>query len=116
MIDAMIGRRLGPCFLIAALFMVASLMACGARSSIGTAGNASNDAAMDTVWPVKDVAIPDRRPSDRFNWPDAPTDFFVWPEVYAGTPFGCRSDADCFGERCCRTPWGVNLCNATCWP
>jgi hypothetical protein len=28
--------------------------------------------------------------------------------------FGCQSDADCFGQLCCPTPWGVKLCAPAC--
>ncbi len=52
-------------------------------------------------------------------------DVYVWPDTqetkdsmqgsdYAGTAFGCRVDADCFGQKCCATPWGVKLCAAKC--
>jgi len=37
------------------------------------------------------------------------------PEAgYSASPFGCQSDADCFGQRCCTTPWGVKLCAPAC--
>lgn len=33
---------------------------------------------------------------------------------YSGNTFGCQSDNDCFGQRCCATPWGVKLCRSDC--
>jgi hypothetical protein len=33
---------------------------------------------------------------------------------YGGSPFGCVRDSDCFGLRCCATPWGVKLCQEVC--
>jgi hypothetical protein len=49
-------------------------------------------------------------------WPDVgQPDGPIWPDTYAsGAPFGCASDADCFGQQCCPTPWGVKLCAPTC--
>jgi hypothetical protein len=41
-------------------------------------------------------------------------DSYQWPDVYTGSPFGCQSDTDCFGLRCCPTPWGVKLCAEVC--
>ncbi len=40
-----------------------------------------------------------------------------WPppaDGYVGAPFGCVADRDCFGQRCCPTPWGVKLCAPVC--
>jgi hypothetical protein len=58
---------------------------------------------------------------DQFSWPDqGPTQPQLdqgaspWSDSYSGTGFGCASDADCFGLKCCSTPWGVKLCAATC--
>ncbi len=45
---------------------------------------------------------------------ELPDDTTIWPDTYSGTPFGCTTDADCFGQVCCKTPWGVKLCMATC--
>lgn len=56
--------------------------------------------------------------SETWTWPDITPipDSVPWtaPDSYAGSPFGCEQDRDCFGLRCCRTPWGVKLCAATC--
>lgn len=72
--------------------------------------------------PVPDFAPPDQEPPDVVMWPDRP----VWPDMGSrpnkdkptqyegGTPFGCETDADCFGEKCCETPWGVKLCTPGC--
>ena len=68
--------------------------------------------ATDTVpWP--DVQSP-----DKYKWPDQkpPGDKWPWPgtDQYVPTPFGCQADTDCFGQKCCATPWGVKLCAPTC--
>ena len=63
-----------------------------------------------------DTATPDQTPDQPVLWPD------IWPDQhtgenmdqYVGAPFGCTSDADCFGQKCCDTPWGVKLCAPTC--
>jgi hypothetical protein len=47
------------------------------------------------------------RPRPREGWP-APGD------SYQPAPFGCELDDDCFGQRCCPTPWGVKLCAPEC--
>lgn len=52
-------------------------------------------------------------------WPDTSPPQDTWPhsaDSYAGTPFGCTSDAECFGRRCCATPWGISLCAERCPP
>ena len=57
-------------------------------------------------WP--DVTYPDIKPhSDLYPWP---------PDLggYTPSPFGCQLDSDCFGIRCCPTPWGVKLCAPVC--
>jgi hypothetical protein len=36
------------------------------------------------------------------------------PNPYQGSTFGCRADSDCFGQKCCHTPWGVRLCAPSC--
>jgi hypothetical protein len=55
-------------------------------------------------------------PKDHPIWPDLkPKD--QWPQLqdgYAGAPFGCQNNSDCFGLQCCPTPWGVHLCLANC--
>jgi len=56
------------------------------------------------------------------SWPDLPptqSDLPATtppPDGYVSTPFGCRSDQDCFGQVCCPTAWGVHLCSPTCTP
>lgn len=56
----------------------------------------------DTWWPQPDIMPPQ---SDLFP----PS-----PDMYTGGPFGCTQDSDCFGLKCCPTPWGVKLCAETC--
>ncbi len=54
---------------------------------------------------------------DQYVWPDTTgsVDTWSWPtDTYTGTPFGCKNDADCFGKRCCPTPWGVKVCADVC--
>lgn len=46
--------------------------------------------------------------------PQADSSMWPTPDSYVPAPFGCREDNDCFGLRCCQTPWGVRLCAATC--
>ena len=55
---------------------------------------------------------------DTYVWPDTQStgDMWQWPDLYSGTPFGCQTDADCFGRACCSTPWGVKVCADSCTP
>lgn len=64
-------------------------------------------------------------PPDGPQWPDygqpdwyqpPKPDLWYWPPDtgYVGAPFGCHKDSDCFGLKCCETPWGVKLCAETC--
>jgi hypothetical protein len=57
-------------------------------------------------------------PDTKFQWPDSKTkDTKPWPhpDSYSeSSPFGCLADSDCFGQKCCPTPWGVKLCAPTC--
>ena len=70
--------------------------------------------------PGDDGTQPDQKPTeDTFIWPDNgdPDSGDLWPnpsDTYAATPFGCTVDADCFGLKCCPTPWGVKVCSKTC--
>ena len=54
---------------------------------------------------------------DTGGWPP-PLDQYVPPKQdqggYKPSPFGCQVDAECFGLRCCATPWGVKLCAEEC--
>ncbi len=70
----------------------------------------------DVTPPTPDVNPPT---PDQPAWPD------IWPDTsqtpdwylppdYSGSPFGCQTNADCFGQKCCPTPWGVKLCAPTC--
>lgn len=63
----------------------------------------------DTVAPWPDTVQP-----DQFFWPDSSPDTTIWPDSYQAAPFGCKNDSDCFGKKCCPTPWGVKLCAPTC--
>ncbi len=55
--------------------------------------------------------------ADQYVWPDTSgnSDTWSWPsDTYSGASFGCQIDADCFGKRCCPTPWGVKVCADAC--
>ena len=62
-----------------------------------------------------DGPVADSPQPDQFDWPDQGQDQTIWPDLYTGpVPYGCTSDADCFGKKCCSTPWGVKLCAPSC--
>jgi hypothetical protein len=66
-----------------------------------------------------DLSWPDFPRPDQHVWPDLYVpqhDQFVWPDTYSAKPFGCESDDECFGQLCCKTPWGVKMCASTCLP
>jgi len=79
-----------------------------------------DSAAPDQAGGQADFApLPDQSRPD-VMWPDLkadtakpPIDYSV-PGDYGGTPFGCQTNADCFGQKCCATPWGVKLCASAC--
>ncbi len=58
---------------------------------------------------------------DKGGWPPPP-DQKIPPDQYqpppdkgyTPSPFGCTVDAECFGLKCCATPWGVKLCSNEC--
>jgi hypothetical protein len=94
-------------------------MSCG-----GSTAPVNQDAAVpDKGFSFPDVTVPDvgtkkdGKPADQYVWPDQSTPKDVWSpptDSYTGAPFGCQTDLDCFGQKCCATPWGVKLCAATC--
>jgi hypothetical protein len=97
----------------ASLALVYALAACSDNSSPPkTDNNAKVEGGTDM--PPGDV-VPWPEP-DLPWWPDVgQPDGPIWPDTYASSaPFGCASDADCFGQKCCPTPWGVKLCAPTC--
>jgi len=61
---------------------------------------------------IPDNAILDQPPTWPDIWPDQAQD--IEADQYMPAPFGCKSDADCFGQKCCKTPWGIKLCAPTC--
>jgi hypothetical protein len=64
---------------------------------------------------VDQAPIPDYPTKDQYKWPDhSKIDQPTPREAYVGSPFGCQLDADCFGQKCCPTPWGVKLCSPSC--
>ena|SRR3989339_763569 len=74
------------------------------------------------------VDIPKTNPDvsiqiDTFVWPDKgttdeglvpPKDMWNADGYQGGVPYGCQVDSDCFGEKCCPTPWGIKICAASC--
>lgn len=49
------------------------------------------------------------------DWPPTPDQSPTKIDTgYKGGPFGCTHDAECFGLKCCPTPWGVKLCAESC--
>jgi hypothetical protein len=76
------------------------------------------DARKDTTAQWPDIYI--KKDQKQTIWPDlkAPADTKPWPQPdgYAGGNFGCQADSDCFGQKCCATPWGVKLCAPSCTP
>lgn len=119
------------CLAVALLF---GLAGCGARSSVFQPedGSPEPDSARSEAGRRDGQRIPDaRRDSrrdvpvdwardqarDKFVWPDLPKTKDTWPwpaDGYLGTPFGCQTDSDCFGQKCCPTPWNVKLCSPDC--
>lgn len=80
----------------------------------GGGGDASTNTP-DTQAPLPDTQAPD---TGSF-WPDfGPSNPDTWPtqpDSYApAAPFGCQSDLDCFGQKCCPTPWGAKMCAPSC--
>ncbi len=67
--------------------------------------------------PVKDLYLPsDKNQPDQYQWPDLAKvkDLGFADQSYSGAPFGCKNDADCFGLKCCKLPWGINMCSKSC--
>jgi hypothetical protein len=96
------------------------LAGCGARSNVidaredGTHDDMALDGRRDA--PTDTRPRDQAKKKDKFVWPDQPKkDHWPWPDTYAPpTPFGCQIDSDCFGIKCCPTPWGVKLCRNEC--
>lgn len=97
---------------------VVSLGSCSGDAPPAVDSGPKKDGKLPVDWGQDpDYAQPDRGAPDQYVWPDIKPPADTWPhptDSYAGTPFGCTSDADCFGQKCCLTPWGVKLCAATC--
>lgn len=71
-----------------------------------------------TVVPDGPTTVPDL-PQPDVVWPDyGKRDKPVYPDMprtdYSTGAFGCQVDTDCFGQKCCPTPWGVKLCAPAC--
>lgn len=109
--------------LIAAVALIMSVLVACDDDSPGPVSGQDSGQKQDGSTVKKDSGAdwlpwPDTRQPDQTVWPDImpPADVRPWPQPdgYVGSPFGCETDADCFGEKCCATPWGVKLCAATC--
>jgi hypothetical protein len=112
-----------------AFLSLVALAGCGARSNVfqpeegadGAGRDARSDGRDNDGRLRRDVPVdwlaPDQR-RDKLVWPEGPKkkDGWPWPvDSYPGAaPAGCQSEADCFGQRCCPTPWNVNLCAPEC--
>jgi hypothetical protein len=119
------NRSILTCTVAALLVGAASvglvgLWSCSGDAPVVVDGSPKKDAKPAVDWgPDPDFARPDKGAPDQYVWPDIKPPVDTWPQQtdgYAGTPFGCSSDADCFGKKCCLTPWGVKLCAASCAP
>ena len=101
-----------------ALGMVLLLGSCGSDDSPGTTNQDASTPRPDTRTVDQSVPVPDTRTTTPdFAWPDTSSNLDSWPvpdQGYTGSSFGCESDADCFGQRCCPTPWGVKVCADDC--
>lgn len=107
--------------LIALSFVFA---ACAGDAPVSRDGG--NNIKYDTYKPVDGFSWPDQfqtqkdkgqNQPDQYVWPDTGgfPDTWSWPtDTYSGVPFGCHMDADCFGKKCCPTPWGVKVCADVC--
>jgi hypothetical protein len=112
----MMLRRFGVAVALIAAFGLGSLACSDDDPPSGTEDmkvEAGSDAPVRLDGPGGDTK------KDTFTWPDTGTPDGqpdLWPtgDLYTGTPFGCTTDADCFGLKCCGTPWGVKICAKTC--
>lgn len=101
-LDAMASLRARFTLLIALLLLVGLPAGC--------AGDLPENAKPDSSpWSYPEAS----------SWPEGSTPSSdQWPgtklDSYQGAPFGCQTDTDCFGLRCCDTPWGVRLCAERC--
>jgi hypothetical protein len=105
------------CIAILALLFVVGL-ACDGGSPVSS--KADSQVSQDygkTIWPdygsQPDVqqSVPDGTTSSNSDSTTTESDSNVG---YKGAAFGCQMDSDCFGQKCCPTPWGVKLCAPTC--
>jgi len=101
-------------WLLPLVLLVAST-ACPGESNI------RSDGTKDDTYQTQDVPQQfdgPAQPDYYYPYPDGPQqqpDFWYWPpDTYVGSPFGCQQDSDCFGLKCCTTPWGVKLCAEVC--
>jgi hypothetical protein len=117
-------KRFKLVLFVVALAFPFAILACAGDDKPATGGDAKvgQDSSSDRGTVRIDTgAKKDTGTKDRFIWPDSkadssnPTgDAWQWPDLYTGTPFGCQTNADCFGKTCCPTPWGVKVCADRC--
>jgi len=106
-----IKRRLG---LLVLVLGVALALGTVSACDDDTPPPVKQDKGTDT-YQQQDTSIwPDLNQPDQYVWPDQGADKTIWPDTYSSGPFGCQADSDCFGLKCCPTPWGVKLCAPTC--
>jgi hypothetical protein len=109
----LINLRLGLVIAVIGLVLSMGLTACDDdETPPGNPDKGTPDTSQVDTSPYPDTAQSD------FAWPDTHPEG-MWPGDSAQydanmAPFGCRTDKDCFGLKCCPTPWGVKLCAPTC--
>jgi len=93
------------------LYVLSAL--CGVLALSMLPGCSDDPVLPDTT--AKDTSpTPDTVPNPDNMWPDITPPVDQSPDQYKGSKFGCKDDMDCFGKKCCPTPWGVKLCAPTC--
>jgi hypothetical protein len=92
--------------LLVAVFMV------GCPGDYDSPPVSADTSTTNTPWPAQEDGYPPAYPDQA--GPQWDTSSGSADTGYPGAPFGCRQDSDCFGLRCCATPWGVKLCKEVC--
>jgi len=100
------------CLVVSVLFLVGVGCDEDPTGTTPDAGTKPDLAAPDLGSP--DQAAPDMAKVDGPSnmWPDSGK-----PEAGkkdSSATFGCTTHAECFGQKCCPTPWGVKLCSPDC--
>lgn len=104
--------------ILAALLLAAGVAAVIVSCSDSSPGTTADGSTKKDVAVGQDGNITPKPDStvDSFFWPDGTITSDAWPQDqgYTGSTFGCKDDSDCFGQKCCATPWGVRLCADAC--